>query len=107
MKERILFILLVFLVISCKKNDEYPENPDWLNDKIAQMDTADYYFGTEIYLNEWHGDFYYWISIPISSCMMCEFYTYQGDKHVWTDDNIIDFQKNAIKRKVVWRRDHL
>ena len=39
--------------------------------------------------------------------MMSEFYTYQGDKHVWTDDNIIDFQKNAIKRKVVWRRDRI
>ena len=107
MKQRVLFILIVILAISCRKNGDLPENPDWLIDKIAQMDTTDYYFGTEISLYEWHGDFYYWISIPISSCMMCEFYTYQGDKHVWTDDNIIDFQKNAIKRKVVWQRDRL
>lgn len=107
MKPFLFAVLLSVITTSCDKDKGYLENPDWLNDKIAQMDTADYYFGTEIYLYEWHGDFYYWISIPISSCMMCEFYTYQGDKHVWTDDNVIDFQKNAIKRKVVWRRDHI
>jgi hypothetical protein len=106
MKEKIFFILMVFLAFSCKKNnDAYLNNPDWLNDKIAQMDTVDYYFGTKIYLYEWHRAYYYWISIPISSCMMCEFYNYQGVKQVWTQNNIDDFQKNAIKKKVVWQRD--
>jgi hypothetical protein len=37
--------------------------------------------------------------------MMCEFYNYQGVKQVWTQNNIDDFQKNAIKKKVVWQRD--
>ena len=107
MKQGVLFILLIALAISCSKNDDFPDNPGWLNDKIAQMATADYFFGTEIYLYEWNGDFYYWISIPISSCMMCEFYNYQGVKQVWTQNNIDDFQKNAIKRKIVWRKDHM
>ncbi len=107
MKQKIFFILLVILVLSCRKNDDFPENPDWLNIKIAQMDTADYYFGTEIYLYEWRGEFYYWIFIPISSCWMCEFYSYLGIKQVWTQNNIDDFQKNALKRRMVWRKDHL
>ena len=94
------------LAISCRKNNDFPENPDWLNVKIARMEAANYYFGTDIYLYGWNGDFYYWISIPISSCMMCEFYTYKGDKPIWTDDNFKDFRKNAVKRKVVWRRDN-
>lgn len=98
---------MVILAISCRKHDDLPENPEWLRDKIAMMDTADYYIGTAIYLYEWHGEFFYWIEIPLSSCMMCEFYSYQGDKYVWTNDSINDFQKNAVKRKVVWQRNRI
>jgi hypothetical protein len=107
MKWKILIFLVICLLASCKKeNDEkFSINPNWLTDKIAQMDTADYYVGTTVYLYEWNNEHYYLISIPLSSCIMCEFYNYQGVKSVWTQDNIDDFQKNAKRIKIVWQRD--
>jgi len=104
MKKIVLLFLLTIIIISCKKIND---NPEWLNDKIPMMDTIDYYFGTKIYLYEWHNDYYYWISIPISSCMMCEFYNYAGEKHVWTQSNSDDFQKNARRIKIIWQRDNI
>jgi hypothetical protein len=107
MKGKILLILAVILLISCKKdaNEKFPTNPDWLTEKISQMETADYYVGTTVYAYEWNNEYFYLISIPLSSCIMCDFYNYQGVKQVWTQNNIDDFQKNAIKKKVVWQRD--
>lgn len=107
MSKIILIFLFSFVLISCKKDNDgqIPENPDWLTEKISQMDTADYYFGTTVYLYEWYNEYYYYVSIPLSSCMMCEFYSYDGVKFVWTKDNSVDFQKNAKRIKVVWQRD--
>ena len=68
------------------------------------MDTAFYYGGTAVSGYEWNDEYYYLISIPISSCIMCEFYDYQGTKFEWTPDKINDFQKNAKKVKIVWER---
>jgi hypothetical protein len=106
MKKILWVFFLAVALISCKKiNDNYPDNPDWLNDQIAQMESVDYYFGSKIFLYEWHNSWYYWISIPISSCMMCEFYDYQGEKQVWTQNDIDDFQKNAVRKRIIWQRD--
>jgi len=98
------FSLMLF---SCKKeNDEkYPANPDWLNAKISQMETPVYYAGTVVYAYKWNKEYYYLISIGLSSCAFCEFYNYQGVKVEWTQEKIDDFQKNAKMIKVVWQRD--
>ena len=102
-------MILVFLLIAfirCDKNElEFPANPDWLTDKISQMETADYYVGTTVYAYEWNNEHYYLISIGLSSCVMCEFYNYQGVKVEWTQEKIDDFHKNAKRIKVVWQRD--
>ena len=104
--KKIAFVLLCSLmVISCRKgNEEFPANPDWLTDKISQMETADYYAGTTVYVYEWNNEYYYLISIGLSSCAMCEFYNYQGVKVEWTQEKIDDFQKNSKRIKVVWER---
>ncbi|MFZ2338857.1 MAG: hypothetical protein WAW07_03935 [Bacteroidales bacterium] len=104
--KNIAFLLLCSLIfISCgKDNEEYPANPDWLNEMISQMETADYYVGTTVYAYEWNNEYYYLISIGLSSCAMCEFYNYQGVKVDWTQEKIDDFQKNGIRIKVVWER---
>ena len=109
MKMKVLIILSVVFLFSCTREDEdkFPANPDWLTDKIAQMDTVDYYFGTAVYLYEWQNAFYYYISIPLSSCMMCEFYNYDGVKFSWTQDKSEDFQKNAMRKKIVWQRNRI
>ncbi len=100
-------MVFIFLIsFSCKKgNDEkYPTNPDWLNDKITQMETVEYYAGTTVSAYEWNKEYYYLISPPLSSCIMCEFYTYNGLKFEWTPDKSADFQKNAKMIKIVWQR---
>jgi len=100
------FLLLFSLILgSCgKDNEEFPANPEWLNEMISQMETADYYEGTIVYAYEWNNDYYYLISIGLSSCVMCEFYNYQGAKVEWTQEKIDDFHKNGNRIKVVWAR---
>lgn len=104
--KKIAFLLLCSLILfSCRKdNEEFPANPEWLNEMISQMETADYYVGTTVYAYEWNNDYYYLISIGLSSCAMCEFYNYQGVKVEWTQEIIDDFQKNGSRIKVVWER---
>jgi hypothetical protein len=106
MKTNIIVILigLAIAIAACSKDnkEEIPENPKWLNDKILYMDTAIYYHGTVVTLYKWTNQYYYLLSIPLSSCIMCDFYDYQGVKFIWTSDKIEDFQKNAIKIKDVW-----
>ena len=107
MRRIVLMVFFSFMLFSCnKENDEkFPANPDWLTDKISQMETADYYVGTTVYAYEWNNEYYYLISIWLSSCAMCEFYNYQGVKVEWTQEKIDDFQKNAKRIKIVWQRD--
>jgi hypothetical protein len=107
MRKIALMVFFSFMLFSCNKEnvEKFPANPDWLNDKISQMETADYYVGTTVYAYEWNNEYYYLISIGLSSCAMCEFYNYQGVKVEWTQEKIDDFQKNAKRIKVVWQRD--
>jgi len=105
MKKCAFVFFCSLILISCRKDNEaFPENPDWLTDMISQMETADYYAGTTVYAYEWNDEYYYLISIGLSSCAMCEFYNYQGVKVVWTQEKIDDFQKNGNRIKVVWER---
>jgi len=107
MKKIVLMFFLSIMLFSCnKENDEkFPENPDWLTEKISQMGTDFYYVGTIVYAYEWNNEYFYLISIPLSSCIMCEFYNYEGEKVEWTQEKIDDFQKNGKRIKVVWQRD--
>lgn len=106
MRRLVLIVLLSFMLFSCdKENDEkFPANPDWLTEKISQMKTDDFYVGTVVYGYEWNNEYYYLISIGLSSCVMCEFYSYQGVKVEWTQEKIDDFQNNGKRIKVVWER---
>ncbi len=98
-------VLLTLLLFSCAKEKNFPENPEWLDAKISQMETSADYAGTTVYAYEWNGEHYYLISIGLSSCVMCEFYNYQGTKVDWTDEKIADFQKNAKRIKIIWQRN--
>lgn len=104
MKKLALMGLFTLMLFSCEKDKNFPENPDWLNAKISQMETSANYAGTTVYAYEWNSEYYYLISIGLSSCAMCEFYNYQGVKVEWTDEKIADFQ-NAKRIKVVWQRN--
>ena len=99
-----LMFFFSLMIISCEKNEKFPANPDWLNAKISQMETPVEYAGTVVSAYEWNNEYYYLISLPLSSCGMCEFYNYQGLKVEWTQDKIDDFPKNAKRIKIVWQR---
>jgi hypothetical protein len=107
MRKIALMFFFSLMLFSCKKENEekYPANPDWLTVKISQMETPAEYAGTVVYAYEWNNEYYYLISLPFSSCVMCEFYNYQGVKVEWTQEKIDDFQKNAKRIKIVWQRD--
>ena len=106
MRRIVLMVFFLFILFSCnKENDEkFPANPKWLTNMISQMETGDYYVGTTVYAYEWNNEYYYLISIGLSSCAMCEFYNYEGEKVEWTQDKIDDFQKNGNRIKLVWER---
>jgi hypothetical protein len=104
MKKIALMVLFSLMLFSCEKDKNFPENPDWLNEKISQMETPAYYVGTTVYAYKWNREYFYLISIGLSSCAMCEFYNYEGVKVEWTDDKIADFLKNGKRIKVVWQR---
>jgi hypothetical protein len=95
------------ILVSCKKHIEkkYPENPDWLSAKISQMEAPPEYAGAKIYAYEWNNEYYYLISLPLSSCAMCEFFSYEGVKYEWSSHKSDDFQKNAKMVKIVWQRE--
>jgi len=105
MKKIVLLLVCTLILNSCTKDkEEYPANPDWLNEMISQMETDDYYVGTTVYAYEWNNEYYYLISVGLSSCVMCEFYSYQGVKVEWTQEKIDNFQKNGHRIKLVWER---
>jgi glutamine cyclotransferase len=103
MKKILFASFFIVLLFSCRK-EEYPTNPDWLNDKISQMAEPATYMGTTIYAYEWKNEYYYHIQIPVSSCGYCEFYKYNGKKYAFTSDTFTDFMNNGKKLRIVWQR---
>ncbi len=106
MKQYLILFIIFFSTLSCAQNEEeYPENPKWLKDKIEQM-AASAMPGIEVIAYKWNDGYYYHIMNPISSCMFCDFYDYRGNKIVWTDDDITDFNKHGKIVKVVWKKGY-
>jgi hypothetical protein len=104
-------VLALFLLVGCS-TDNGPEpfdyardTPTWLKAKIALMstDTTRYYVRTKVYRYEWHWEFVYHISIPISSCMYCEVYDQSGNRIQFTNDAMLqDFLGNRKDEVLVW-----
>lgn len=104
MKHLLIFFILLFATLSCSRNDDdFPENPGWLNDRIAQME-LNAIPGTEVIAYQWMDGYYYHIMNPVSSCLLCDVYDYSGNKIVWTDEDFIDFHTHGKMVKVVWRK---
>jgi hypothetical protein len=97
-----LFCLII--IVSCSKQKDYPSNPDWLNLRISQMETAANYEGTAVSLYNWDNNFYYLIANPLANSIFTELYDYQGNTYAWTTDKYDDFLKNGKKIKVIWSR---
>jgi hypothetical protein len=103
MKKIAFVFLLSLVIISCEKDEKLPPNPEWLNTMITQLESSTTP-GIIVYAYKWNEDYYYNVSNPISSCMFCELYNYQGDKPNWTDDEFSDFALNSKLIKAVWSK---
>jgi hypothetical protein len=105
MKKIAFFIFLLLLVISCKKDEKLPPNPDWLNTKISQLESSPLP-GLTINAYRWNEVYYYNVLNPISSCMFCEVYDYSGDLITLTGDEFKDFVDNGKLIKTVWQKGY-
>jgi hypothetical protein len=104
--------VIVFLVLVGCSNDNGQEpfdfardTPAWLKQKIAVMstDTTRFYARTKVYRYNWHAEFVYHISIPLSSCMYCEIYDQPGNRIQITNDAVLqDFLNTRTDEVVVW-----
>jgi len=104
MRHSIILFLIVFISFSCsKEDDEFPTNPAWLNDRIAQMEDNGIP-GMTVYAYKWKDAYFYHILNPVSSCAICEFFTYEGTLFQFGPDNYNDFDQNAKMVKVVWEK---
>ena len=85
--------------------DDGPETPEWLRAKIVTMESKKYYAGASVLRHEWKSEHYYYIHIPISSCMYCEVYDARGNKIDWTEENVWDYLDNRANEVVIYRRE--
>lgn len=105
MKLRLILFLIVFSLLSCSQDDEYPDTPKWLKNKIAQME-KDAIPGTEVVAYRWNDGYYYHIMNPVASCMFCDLYDYSGKKVEWTEDDFKDFHEHGEMINIVWKKPY-
>ena len=110
---KIYLILSIFLFtfISCKNSvvESYVyerDTPEWLKIKIDSILTSNrnYYHGTEVNRYKWKNNFLFEFNIPLSSCLLCELYYYDGTKTNFPDDKtVLDYLNNRSDKIFVWR----
>jgi hypothetical protein len=103
MKKIAFLFLLFFLVLSCEKEEKLPPNPAWLNTMISQLERSPLP-GISIYAYKWNEKYYYHVQNPISSCLFCEIYNYDGERVTFTDDEFSDFANNGKRIRAVWEK---
>lgn len=107
-----IFFLSTFVIITlvCCSNSVEPFNyerdtPQWLKLKIDSLDVNPNYAGTTVYRYNWHSNYVYHISIPISSCAFCLVYDQNGNKIEFTDETVInDFHNNRTNEIIIWQK---
>jgi hypothetical protein len=113
MRRRILLVpavIVFFVLVGCANDsgqepfDYARDTPMWLKQKIAVMSTDTRSFvGTRVYRYNWHWQFVYHISIPLSSCVFCEIYDQLGNKIQFANDAMLqDFLSTRTDQILVW-----
>jgi hypothetical protein len=103
MKKFIISLFLLVACLSCEKYSipDFPENPAWLEERIAEIKSGTNY-GIKIDVYFWKEAYYYHILNIISSCHFCEFYDYEGVKTIWQETEMEDFFKTGKRIGTVW-----
>ena len=105
----ILIFTFLFIFIGCHNNivesyDFERDTPEWLKVKIDSISTKTYYFGTVVNRYKWNNNYLFEFTIPLSSCVLCELYYYDGTKNKFTDDKTVLSYINTRTDKVfVWK----
>lgn len=101
----IFLIAFLFIILSGCQKDTSPIsiNPEWLNAYIEDIKNDPAYFGTVITRYEWKDKYYFDVSVPSSSCYMCEVYNQYGELMVWNESSAIEFTNNRRNGIIVWR----
>lgn len=102
MKNLILISILVLFMSSCNKENN-PDNPQWLEELIIEIQNDEFYVGSKIYRHQYENEFYYHLEIPLSSCAFCNLYEFNGDQVIWSHEELEDYLKSREKEKIVWR----
>jgi len=97
----ILFISLV-LLSACEKERYDDKNPKWLDQMIQEMENNPYYTGSSIERYTWKNNYYYEFTIPLSSCLYCDVYNFDGDRIDWQKNDIDDYLANRTYRVLIW-----
>lgn len=105
----ILMLTVLLIFMGChndiaKYYDFERDTPKWLKEKIDSISTQPYYFGTVVNRYRWNSNYLFEFTIPVSSCMFCAIYYYDGTKNKFPDNqslqNYIDTRTDRI---LVWK----
>lgn len=103
-----IFAVLLFTFIACQDKGVEPflferDTPSWLQDKIDYMSTHKEFGGTTIYRYEWKKNYVFDITIPISSCALCDIYDNTGNKINFSENGKLqDYLDNRTSPVLVW-----
>ncbi|MDR3665327.1 MAG: hypothetical protein P4L35_00665 [Ignavibacteriaceae bacterium] len=108
---KMFFISGLFLITLIGCNSSVVESfsferdtPAWLKIKIDSISTQKYYWGTVINRYKWNNNYLFEFTIPVSSCMFCDIYFYDGTKNKFIDAKAVQSYINTRTDKVfVWK----
>ncbi len=101
-----LTTLCLMLLAGCQNGslvDPFDTIPPWLQARIDSISANPEYYGTKVYRYTWHGVFFYYFMIPLSSCAYCDIYDWNGKRlHFGTDDEVIRFITEKSDGVLIW-----
>jgi len=103
----LFYTALILTLISttfCSKDDDDIENPEWVNEWIAEIESMDECFMCEIHRYEYQGQFYFEFYSPILSCRSCQVHHDSGEKVNWELMDHGDYLAKRKHKKVIYKK---
>ena len=99
-----IFLIFLFLVLtSCEKKQEQKLLPAWLEEIIDERNQDDICYYTSAMRYIWHGQYYYELFSPVSSCFRCDVFDESGKRITWeTYEELEDYELNRKDEIVIW-----
>lgn len=98
-----LTFLVLWLMNACIVEEPIvDELPEGVKDYIEEIQKNSTYVGTRLYRYTWAGDDYYEFDIPISSCLACHVFDAEGNRYVFSQDDLVRYLSERGARKLMW-----